>query len=97
MGLHIPELIIVLVVALLLFGPKKLPEMGSAIGKSVKAFRKGINEISNPGGEESSNPSDADLPEPASQDALPISRKDSSIQASTPSTSDKKCADKQAD
>ncbi len=48
MGLHMPELIVVLVVALLIFGPKKLPEMGSAIGKSIKEFRKGINEISVP-------------------------------------------------
>jgi sec-independent protein translocase protein TatA len=47
-GLHAPELIIVLVVALLIFGPKKLPEMGSAIGKSIKEFRKGVNEIANP-------------------------------------------------
>lgn len=47
-GLHLPELIIVLVVALLVFGPKKLPEMGSAIGKSIKEFRKGMNELSRP-------------------------------------------------
>jgi sec-independent protein translocase protein TatA len=47
-GLHMPELIIILVVALLIFGPKKLPEMGSAIGKSIKEFRKGVNEISTP-------------------------------------------------
>jgi len=43
-----PELIIILVVALLIFGPKKLPEMGSSIGKSIKEFRKGMNEISHP-------------------------------------------------
>nr|HET6903131.1 twin-arginine translocase TatA/TatE family subunit [Ktedonobacteraceae bacterium] len=47
-GLHMPELIIILVVALLIFGPKKLPEMGSAIGRSIKEFRKGVNEISHP-------------------------------------------------
>lgn len=47
-GFHGPELIIILVVALLIFGPKKLPEMGSAIGKSLKEFRKGMNEISAP-------------------------------------------------
>jgi len=47
-GLHMPELIIILVVALLIFGPKKLPEMGSSIGKSIKEFRKGMNEISHP-------------------------------------------------
>ncbi len=47
-GLHMPELIIILVVALLIFGPKKLPEMGSSIGKSIKEFRKGMNELSQP-------------------------------------------------
>ena len=47
-GFHGPELIIILVVALLIFGPKKLPEMGSAIGKSLKEFRKGMNEITAP-------------------------------------------------
>ena len=48
LGLHLPELIIVLVVALLIFGPKKLPEMGSAIGKSIKEFRKGMSELNAP-------------------------------------------------
>jgi sec-independent protein translocase protein TatA len=43
-----PELIIILVVALLIFGPKKLPEMGSSIGKSIKEFRKGMNDLSHP-------------------------------------------------
>ena len=47
-GTHIPELVIILVIALLIFGPKKLPEMGSSIGKSIKEFRKGMNEISHP-------------------------------------------------
>src|SRR5438128_10555054 len=48
LGLHLPELIIVLAVALLIFGPKKLPEMGSAIGKSIKEFRKGMSELTAP-------------------------------------------------
>lgn len=48
MGFHWPELIIVLVVALLIFGPKKLPEMGSAIGKSIKEFQKGMKEVVQP-------------------------------------------------
>jgi sec-independent protein translocase protein TatA len=58
-GLHLPELIIVLVVALLIFGPKKLPEMGSAIGKSIKEFRKGMNEINNPSTSDAGKPKDA--------------------------------------
>src|SRR5437660_10893246 len=47
-GFHMPELIIILVVALLVFGPKKLPEMGASIGKSIKEFRKGMSELSQP-------------------------------------------------
>jgi sec-independent protein translocase protein TatA len=59
-GFHGPELIIVLVIALLIFGPKKLPEMGSSIGKSIKEFKKGISELSNPK-EEKETPSAASL------------------------------------
>ena len=47
-GFHLPELIIILVVALLIFGPKKLPEMGSAIGKAITEFRKGMSELTAP-------------------------------------------------
>ena len=44
-GFHGFDLIVILIIALLIFGPKKLPEMGSAIGKSIKEFRKGMNEL----------------------------------------------------
>ena len=44
-GFHGFDLIAILAVALLIFGPKRLPEMGSAIGKSIKEFRKGMNEL----------------------------------------------------
>lgn len=37
-----PELIIILVVALLIFGPKNLPKLGQAIGRSVKGLRGGM-------------------------------------------------------
>jgi sec-independent protein translocase protein TatA len=42
---HWPELLVVMGVALLIFGPRRLPEMGSAIGKTFKEFRKSVNEI----------------------------------------------------
>lgn len=51
-GFHGLDLIVILVIALLIFGPKKLPEMGSAIGKSIKEFRKGMNELTSPKEEE---------------------------------------------
>jgi sec-independent protein translocase protein TatA len=44
-GARLPELIIFLVIALLIFGPKKLPEIGASIGKSINAFKKGMSEI----------------------------------------------------
>ncbi len=34
-----PELILLLVLAVLLFGPKRLPEIGDALGKSIKSFK----------------------------------------------------------
>lgn len=43
-GLGMPELIIILVVVLLIFGPKNLPKLGSALGKSVKGLRSGMKE-----------------------------------------------------
>lgn len=39
-----PELIIVLAVFVLLFGARKLPELGSSVGKSIKNFKKGMAE-----------------------------------------------------
>jgi sec-independent protein translocase protein TatA len=47
-GFHGPDLIIVLAIALLIFGPKKLPEMGASIGKSIKEFKKGMAELTEP-------------------------------------------------
>ncbi len=40
-----PELIIILVIALLVLGPGKLPEVGSALGKSIREFRKATADI----------------------------------------------------
>ncbi|MCK9209779.1 MAG: twin-arginine translocase TatA/TatE family subunit [Ignavibacteriaceae bacterium] len=39
------EIIVIAVVALLLFGPKKLPEMMQSVGKGIKEFKKSLNEV----------------------------------------------------
>jgi len=39
-GLGMPELVIILVVALIFFGPGKLPELGSGLGKAIRSFKK---------------------------------------------------------
>ncbi|HBC92037.1 MAG TPA: twin-arginine translocase TatA/TatE family subunit [Pelotomaculum sp.] len=42
-----PELILVLALALIIFGPGKLPDLGKAVGKTIKEFRRSSNEIMN--------------------------------------------------
>lgn len=44
LGLGVPELVVILLVALVIFGPKNLPKMGSAIGKTVRNVREGMSE-----------------------------------------------------
>ncbi len=39
------EVILIIVVALLVFGAKKLPELGRAVGKGIKEFKRGINDV----------------------------------------------------
>ena len=39
-GIGVPELIVILVIALIVFGPGKLPEIGSALGKGIRDFKK---------------------------------------------------------
>jgi sec-independent protein translocase protein TatA len=43
-GIGTPELLVILVIVLLLFGAKKLPELARSLGTSVKEIRKGVNE-----------------------------------------------------
>ena len=38
------EIAIVLVIALLIFGPRKLPDLGRSVGKSITGFRRGLKE-----------------------------------------------------
>ena len=45
LGIQPIHIVIILVVALLIFGPKKLPEMGRTIGKALNEFRSGTKEI----------------------------------------------------
>jgi sec-independent protein translocase protein TatA len=38
-GLGWPEVVIIMIVAVLIFGPKKIPELGGAIGKTLRGFK----------------------------------------------------------
>ena len=41
----VPELIVIFVIALIVFGPKKLPELGKSLGKGLAEFRKASNDL----------------------------------------------------
>jgi sec-independent protein translocase protein TatA len=48
MGLHWYDLAVLVVLGLIIFGPKKLPEMGSSLGKTIREFQKSMREVTNP-------------------------------------------------
>ena len=43
-GIGMPELLVIMVIALVIFGAGKLPELGGALGKSIKDFKKAMEE-----------------------------------------------------
>ena len=44
-SLGMPELIVIFVIALVVFGPRKLPELGRSIGRGIAEFKKATNEL----------------------------------------------------
>lgn len=44
-NLGFPELLVIFVIALLVFGPRKLPELGKSLGKSLAEFKKATNDL----------------------------------------------------
>ena len=51
-GIGLPELLVVLLICLLVFGAAKLPEIGKALGKTIKEFKKSMKDV----GSEEENP-----------------------------------------
>lgn len=46
-SIGMPELIIIFVIALIIFGPRKLPELGRSLGRSINEFKRASNELKN--------------------------------------------------
>lgn len=58
-GLGLQELLVILVIALVIFGPTKLPQIGSGLGKAIRDFKKGV---SGEDGEDSGNDAKKETP-----------------------------------
>ena len=56
----IPSMILILITALIIFGPKKLPEIGKAAGQTLREFKKSTNELIGDDDEEQTNETKTD-------------------------------------
>jgi len=61
-GLGVPELMVILVIALVIFGPSKLPQIGSGLGKAIRDFKKGVTESNDEENSKESHKETKDLP-----------------------------------
>lgn len=62
-GLGVQELVLILVIALIVFGPAKLPQIGSGLGKAIRDFKKGMSgEDSEPAKKEPESEPSKELP-----------------------------------
>lgn len=76
----LPEMLIILVVALIFFGPRKLPELGRSLGRSINEFKRASNDLRNTLDDEiraeerkavTSSPTDpSNLPSPAAPETV---------------------------
>ena len=55
-GLGMPELIVILVIVIIIFGASRLPQLGEGLGKAIKGFKKGISEGTDSANKDSSKP-----------------------------------------
>jgi sec-independent protein translocase protein TatA len=72
-GLGPTELFIGLIIVLLLFGAKRIPEIAGSFGKSIKEFKKGMNEVQR----EINAPLEQESLPPAAKDRAPVAHDDS--------------------
>lgn len=77
-GLGVPELVVIAGVAAILFGPKKLPEVGRSIGKTIKGFQQAAKEFETELKKEPESAGEVPVeePTPASEVKKEIEKKD---------------------
>jgi len=58
-SIGMPELLIIFVIALVVFGPSKLPDLGKSLGEGIRGFRKAMNDSEKPAVEGTDTPSNS--------------------------------------
>jgi sec-independent protein translocase protein TatA len=43
-GLGFPEMVVILIIALVIFGPSRLPQLGESMGKAIRGFKEGLKD-----------------------------------------------------
>ena len=63
-GIGMQELLIILAIALVVFGPSKLPQIGAGLGKAIRDFKKGVssNDVNEEAEKDPKKPAGKDLP-----------------------------------
>ena len=72
-GIGVPELVVILVIALVVFGPGKLPEIGGALGKGIRDFKKAFDSTDDELKKVTSEPEGAERPRRSPSGLLPAS------------------------
>ncbi len=73
-GFHWWDLAPLLLLALLFFGPKRLPEMGASVGKTIKAFQRSMKDETNNAVEAPAAPAVPQIAQPAPSAAQPVTQ-----------------------
>lgn len=95
-GIGLPEMAVILVIALLVFGPKKLPEIGRSLGKALKSFqdaskefeselKRGAAELEKVDDEVDEKPMEARLEMSEPAQLVQVEEIETSVESSTPS------------
>lgn len=95
-GIGLPEMALIFVIALLVFGPKKLPEIGSSLGKAIRGFQDASREFENEFKRETSKAENKESVkmnaqlEPSSSEAETISEAQASQEATSTQSEESK-------
>src|ERR1700738_2332763 len=79
-GIHWGYIAILLVVVLIIFGPGRLPELGGAVGKTMREFRKATSELTN----EVTNAAQATAAQPPPPPPVPVSARAARVAPAAP-------------